>query len=99
MYIDRGIINSSLLKRLPSPTAFVTDTAMLVIVGIDTREAIGQRSDVGTAYHVLLAHVNQGRHDLYWATTIERHDPLTVIEECPSTVAEFVIRSRPKYKT
>ena len=99
MCIDRGIFNSGLLKRLSSPTAFVTDSAMEVIVGIDTREAIGQRSDVGTAYHVLLAHVNQGRHDLYWATTIERHDPFTVVEECPSTVAESVIRSRPEYKT
>jgi hypothetical protein len=72
---------------------------MMVIVGIDTREAQGKRIAVGAAYHVLLALVNQGRHDRYWTTTIERHDPFTAIEESPGTIAELVIRSRSNDKT
>ena len=39
MHIDRRIFDSGLLKRFLSPVAFVTESTMLVFLGIDTGEA------------------------------------------------------------
>jgi hypothetical protein len=96
--IHRGVFDSGLLKGTLSAATFVTEPAMVVIMGIDTREAQRQRSDGGAAYDVLLAHVNEGRPDRYSALRIERHDPFTVIEESSCTVAKLVIRGRAKHK-
>jgi len=49
-------------------------------------------------YHVMLTHVNQGRQNRYWTTTIDRHAPFAGIEERAGTIVELVIRGRAHYK-